>query len=41
MKSVLLGCIAAALVAYGAFYVLDTNLQQTADQRNITSGARL
>jgi hypothetical protein len=41
MKSILLGAIAAILIAMGAYAVLDWNFQQTADQRNTTQGARL
>jgi hypothetical protein len=41
MKSILLGSIAAIALALGAYAVLDRNFQQTADQRNITQGARL
>jgi hypothetical protein len=41
MKSILLGAIAAILLAVGAYAVLDGTVQQTADQRNITQGARI
>lgn len=41
MKSVLTGCIAAIVIALGAYAVLDMNVQQTADQRFTTEGVRL
>ncbi len=41
MKSVLIGCIAAIVVALGAYAVLDLNLQRTAEQRFTTEGVRL
>ena len=41
MKSILLGAAAAIIVAIGAYVVLDTRFQQTADQRHITQGVRL
>ncbi|WP_256370443.1 hypothetical protein [Roseomonas sp. AR75] len=41
MKSVLIGCIAALVVAIGAYAVLDTRVQQSADQRFSTTSVRL
>jgi hypothetical protein len=41
MKSVLLGCFAAAIIAYGAYHLLNVNVQQSADQRHATEGVRL
>ncbi len=41
MKSVLLGAIAAIIVAIGAYAVLDSGFQQTAEQRHVTTGVRL
>lgn len=41
MKSVLLGAIAAIIIAIGAYAVLDANFQQTAEQRHVTTGVRL
>lgn len=41
MKSILLGAIAAIIIAIGAYAVLDKNFQQTAEQRFTTTGARL
>jgi hypothetical protein len=41
MKSILLGAIAALVIAFGAWTVLDMNFQQTADQRFTTEGVRL
>jgi hypothetical protein len=41
MKSVLVGTIAAIIVALGAYAVLDTNIQQSAEQRFTTEGVRL
>jgi hypothetical protein len=41
MKSVLIGCICAVVIAFGAFLVLDNNIQQTADERFATTGVRL
>jgi hypothetical protein len=41
MKSVLLGSIAAIVIAVGAYVVLDARFQQTADQRHVTEGVRL
>ncbi|WP_268887702.1 hypothetical protein [Falsiroseomonas selenitidurans] len=41
MKSVLLGAIAAIVLAIGAYAVLDARFQQTADQRYATQGVRL
>jgi hypothetical protein len=41
MRSILIGCIAAIVVAFGAYAVLDTRIQQTADQRFSTTGVRL
>lgn len=41
MKSVLIGAIAALVIALGSYAVLDMNFQQTADQRFTTEGVRL
>ncbi|MFC3026655.1 MULTISPECIES: hypothetical protein [Roseomonadaceae] len=41
MKSILIGALAAIIVAIGAYAVLDNNFQQTADQRYATQGVRL
>lgn len=41
MRSILIGCVAAALIAFGAYAVLDSNFQQTADERFTTTGVRL
>lgn len=41
MKSVLIGSIAAIVIALGAYAVLDGKIQQTADQRFTTEGVRL
>jgi hypothetical protein len=41
MKSVLIGCVCAIVVALGAYAVLDTRIQQTADERFATTGVRL
>jgi hypothetical protein len=41
MKSVLLGAVAAVVIAIGAFAVLDTSMQVTAEQRFSTEGVRL
>jgi hypothetical protein len=41
MKSIVIGCIAAVVIAFGAYTVLDGRVQQTADQRFTTTGARL
>ncbi|WP_439596868.1 hypothetical protein [Falsiroseomonas sp.] len=41
MKSVLIGSLAALILAIGAYAVLDRNFQQTADQRYATQGVRL
>ena len=41
MKSVLLGSIAALVIAYGSYVVLNKNFQQTADERFATTGVRL
>ena len=41
MKSVLLGSIAAIVVAIAAYAILDTTFQQTAEQRHVTTGVRL
>ena len=41
MKSVLIGCIAAVVIAFGAYVVLDTNIQRSAEQRFATEGVRL
>ena len=41
MKSVMLGALAAIIVAIGAYAVLDRNFQQTVDQRFVTQGVRL
>jgi predicted alpha/beta-hydrolase family hydrolase len=41
MKSILIGALAAIIVAIGAYAVLDSTFQQTADQRYATQGVRL
>lgn len=41
MKSVLAGIVAAAVVALGAWAVLDKNIQRSAEQRFVTEGVRL
>jgi hypothetical protein len=41
MKSVLIGCAAAIIIAFGAYVVLDGNIQRTAEQRFTTEGVRL
>jgi hypothetical protein len=41
MKSVLMGSIAAIVIALGAYAVLDMNVQRTAEQRFTTEGVRL
>lgn len=41
MKSILIGCIAAAVIALGAYAVLDGSLQRSAEQRFTTEGVRL
>jgi hypothetical protein len=41
MKSVLIGAIAAIAIALGAYAVLDTKVQQTAEERFSTQGVRL
>jgi hypothetical protein len=41
MKSVLIGCVCAVVVALGAYAVLDTNIQRSAEQRFTTEGVRL
>jgi len=41
MKSVLIGAIAAIVIALGAYAVLDMNVQRTAEQRFTTEGVRL
>jgi len=41
MKSVLLGSIAALVIAYASYVVLDKNFQQTADERFQTPAVRL
>jgi hypothetical protein len=41
MKSVLLGCAIAVLIAFGAYAVLDREFQQTAYERFVTEGVRL
>jgi hypothetical protein len=41
MKSVLIGCIAALIVAMGAYAVLDMQVQNTAEERFSTQGVRL
>jgi hypothetical protein len=41
MKSVLVGIVAAAIVAIGAWAVLDTSIQRSAEQRFATEGVRL
>jgi len=41
MKSVLIGCVAAVVIALGAYAVLDANIQRTVEQRFATEGVRL
>ncbi|MCX8133444.1 MAG: hypothetical protein N3D18_05695 [Roseococcus sp.] len=41
MKAIITGIIAAAAFAAAAAFVLDTRVQQTADQRFQTTGVRL
>ena len=41
MKSILIGAIAATVIAIGAYAVLDQNVQRTAEQRNVTQAVRL
>ncbi|MGG5818329.1 hypothetical protein [Falsiroseomonas sp. HW251] len=41
MKSILLGAIAALIIAACAFAVLDTSMQVTAEERFTTEGVRL
>ncbi len=41
MKAVVMGMIAAVVVAFGAAQVLDSKVQQQADQRFSTQGVRL
>jgi hypothetical protein len=41
MKSILIGAVIAVIVAIGAYAVLDTSLQRTAEQRFTTEGVRL
>jgi hypothetical protein len=41
MKSVLTGIVAAAIIAIGAWVVLDKNVQRSAEQRFATEGVRL
>lgn len=41
MKSVLIGAVAAIVVALGAYAVLDGSIQRTAEQRFTTEGVRL
>lgn len=41
MKSVLVGCAVAIIIALGAYAVLDGNVQRTAEQRFTTEGVRL
>ena len=41
MKSILIGSVLAVLVALGAYAVLDTGVQRTAEQRFTTEGVRL
>ncbi|WP_272910981.1 hypothetical protein [Falsiroseomonas oryziterrae] len=41
MKSVLLGCVAAIVIALGAYAVLDGTVQRSAEQRFTTEGVRL
>ena len=41
MKSVLIGAVVAIAIALGAYAVLDSNIQQTAEQRFATEGVRL
>ncbi|MGG5807869.1 hypothetical protein [Falsiroseomonas sp. CW058] len=41
MKSILVGAVAAIVIAFGAYAVLDLNFQQSAEQRFTTEGVRL
>ncbi|MFN3447824.1 MAG: hypothetical protein ACK44F_03930 [Roseococcus sp.] len=41
MKAIITGIIAAAAFAAAAAFVLDTRVQQTADERFQTAGVRL
>ena len=41
MKSVLIGSIAAIVIALGSYAVLDGQFQRTAEQRHTTEGVRL
>ncbi len=41
MKSVILGIAVAVIIAVGAYFVLDTNVQQTAEHAFTTTGVRL
>jgi hypothetical protein len=41
MKSVLIGCVAALVVALGAYAVLDMKVETSAEQRFTTEGVRL
>lgn len=41
MKSILVGAVAALVIALGAYAVLDKNFQQSVEQRYTTEGVRL
>ena len=41
MKSILIGALAAVVIAFGAYKVLDLKFQQTAEERFTTQGVRL
>lgn len=41
MKSILIGALAAFVIAAGAYLLLDTKLQQTASERFTTEAVRL
>lgn len=41
MKTVIIGIVAAVILAAGAAFVLDTRVQQTASDRFQTQGVRL
>ena len=41
MKTVIIGVVAAIILAAGAAFVLDTQVQQTAEERYLTQGVRL
>lgn len=41
MKGILAGILAAVVIAAAAAFVLDTEVQRSADQRFVTEGVRL